>query len=238
MIYRDSPTFDYFPEKALEDVKMIDNLDKQILEIIENAPLIVRSITEREIESGVLFPSVSTMDIKRNLPFDTSFDVVEGRLKTLEVEGYIYFEGARWWLTNKGRGILGKTGKKPILPTPPSKPMRKILEETFSKYEPPTRDHTKQKKLQEELNELSNKRRRAEVLLSDLKQGFEMGLIAENAYLKMTKSLKMKLKHFNFQIENYVRNRKSQLLREITDLEEALAKKKAELERLNRIQHK
>ena len=38
------------------------------------------------------------------------------------------------------------------------------------------------------------------------------------------------------QIANFVRNRRSILLREITDLEEALVQKKAELESLNNIQ--
>jgi len=212
---------------------MIDRLDREILEIIENAPSMVRSITEREIESGVLFPSATTMDIKRNLPRDVGVDVIEGRLKALESEGYIYFEGSRWWLTNKGRAILGRSGEKAVLPIPPSKPMRKILEETFSKFEPPARESPEPSKLPHDFNELLTKRNRAENLLSELKQGHEAGLITEDNYSKMTEDLKLKMKDLDFQIESFVRNRRDKLLREITELEEALAKKRAELENLN-----
>lgn len=215
---------------------MIDSLDRQILEIIEKAPTIVRSITEREIESGVLFPSVSTMDIKKNLPSDVNVEVIEGRLNALESGGYIYFENKRWWLTNRGRVILGRLEENTVLPTPPSRPMRKILEETFSKFETSTGEPTKPSKPQEAVTEFMTKTSEADTLLSELKKGFETGLISEEEYSTMAESLKTKMKELTLQTTTYVKSKRSHLLREITALEEALAKKKAELENLNRLQ--
>lgn len=213
---------------------MIDSLDKQILEIIDKAPSIVRSITEREIESGVLFPSVSTMDIKRNLPYDVGVEVIEGRLNVLEREGYIYFERRRWWLTNKGREVLGRSGEKWVLPTLPSRPMRKILEETFSRFEG-SRMKPEPRGLRGGINELINKKRRADALLLELRKGFEAGLITEEEHSRTVEILRQKLGELSSQIESFVRNRRSKLLREITALEESLAKKRAELEELNRV---
>ena len=215
---------------------MIDSLDRQILEIIEKAPTIVRSITEREIESGVLFPSVSTLDIKKHLPADVNVEVIEGRLNALESGGYIYFENKRWWLTNRGRVILGRVEENTVLPTPPSRPMRKILEETFSRFEASTGESTKPSRPQQAFTEFMTKQSKAEALLSELKKGLETGLISEDEYSAMAESVKTKLTELTLQTENYVKSKRSQLMREITALEEALAKKKAELERLNRIQ--
>jgi DNA-binding HxlR family transcriptional regulator len=214
---------------------MIDSLDRQILEIIEKAPSIVRSITEREIERGVLFPSVSTMDIKRNLSYDISVEVIEGRLKTLESDGYIYFERKRWWLTHKGRIVLGRSDEKSIISIPSSKPMRKILEETFSRFEASAIDYLRPSRHPLGFAELVDERSKVEALLSELKQGVAAGLISKDEYTQMAERIEMKLKDIDDQIETYVRSRRSSLLREITDLEEALAKKKAELDRLNRV---
>jgi len=77
---------------------MLDKLDVRILEIINSASSIVRSISEKEIEFGVLFPSVTTLDIKRNLPTQIELNVIKGRLNALKDEGYIYFDSERWWL--------------------------------------------------------------------------------------------------------------------------------------------
>ena len=214
---------------------MIDSLDRQILEVIEKAPSIVRSITEREIERGVLFPSVSTMDIKRNLSLDVSIEVIEGRLNSLEREGYIYFEQKRWWLTHKGRIVLGRSDEKTVLPTPSSRSMRKILEETFSRFEVSNRDALTLRRHPPDFAELVDERSKVEALLSELKQGVAAGLISKDEYAQMAERITAKLKDLDVQIETHVRSRRSSLLREITDLEEAMAKKKAELDRLNRV---
>jgi PHD/YefM family antitoxin component YafN of YafNO toxin-antitoxin module len=214
---------------------MIDSLDRQILEVIEKAPSIVRSITEREIERGVLFPSVSTMDIKRNLSYDVSIEVIEGRLNSLESEGYIYFEQKRWWLTHKGRIVLGRSDEKTVLPTPSSRSMRKILEETFSRFEVSNRDSLTLRRHPPDFAELVDERSKVEALLSELKQGVAAGLISKDEYAQMAERITTKLKDLDVQIETHVSSRRSSLLREITDLEEALAKKKAELDRLNRV---
>jgi PHD/YefM family antitoxin component YafN of YafNO toxin-antitoxin module len=223
------------PAERLEDIYMIDSLDRQILEVIEKAPSIVRSITEREIERGVLFPSVSTMDIKRNLSYDVSIEIIEGRLNSLEREGYIYFEQKRWWLTHKGRIVLGRSDEKTVLPTPTSRSMRKILEETFSRFEVSNRDSLTPRRRPPDFAELVDERSKVEALLSELKQGVAAGLISKDEYAQMAERITTKLKDLDVQIETHVRSRRSSLLREITDLEEALAKKKAELDRLNRV---
>ncbi len=115
---------------------MLDKLDVRILEIINTASSIVRSISEKEIEVGVLFPSVTTLDIKRNLPTQIELNVIKGRLNALKDEGYIYFDSERWWLTEKGKEVLGKTeSNTSVQTTSLSKPMGKILEETFSRFE-------------------------------------------------------------------------------------------------------
>jgi hypothetical protein len=214
---------------------MIDSLDRQILEIIEKAQSIVRSITEREIERGVLFPSVNTMDIKRNLSSDLSVEVIEGRLKALESDGHIYFDQKRWWLTQKGRNVIGQSEVKLVITTPSSKPMRKILEETFSRFEASTRDILRSNLHPPNFAELTDERSKVEALLSELKQGVTAGLISKDEYAQMAERITTKLKTLNDQIETYTRSRRSNLLREITDLEETLAKKKAELDRLNRV---
>ena len=214
---------------------MIDSLDRQILEIVEKAQSIVRSITEREIERGVLFPSVSTMDIKRNLSYDISIEVIEGRLNALESDGYIYFERKRWWLTNKGRTVLGRSDKKLVIPTPSSKSMRKILEETFSRFEASTRDSLTPRRHPPDFAELVDERSKVKALLSELKQGVAADLISKDEYAQMAERIATKLKDIDVQIETHARNSRSSLLREITALEETLAKKKAELDRLNQV---
>ena len=122
---------------------MLDKLDVRILEIIDKASSIVRSISEKEIEVGVLFPSVTTLDIKRNLPTQIELNVIKGRLNALKDERYIYFVSERWWLTEKGKEVLGKTDSNTSFQTTSlSKPMGKILEETFSKFETEEKEAT------------------------------------------------------------------------------------------------
>ena len=113
--------------------------------------------------------------------------------------------------------------------------MRKILEETFSRFEASTRDSFKPSRHPPDFNELVDERSKVEALLSELKQGVAAGLISKDEYAQMAERITTKLKDLDVQIETHVRSRRSSLLREITDLEEALAKKKAELDRLNRV---
>jgi hypothetical protein len=167
---------------------MIDRLDKQILEIIVNAPSLVRSVTQQELTAGVLYPSVTSMDIKRNLPSDYTVDIIEGRLRALESEGYIYFESDRWWITTRGRSALGDL--LPATPHQPSpKPMRDILEETFSKFDSSN---------QRSLNDLprgpsGNTRQLAESLILLLQKGYEEGLVSQDDLVNLVEKLKEKL---------------------------------------------
>lgn len=214
---------------------MIDSLDRQILEIIEKAPSIVRSITKQELEHGVLFPSVSTMDIKRNLTSDVSVEVIEGRLKALARDGYLYFERQRWWLTRKGQLVLGRVGQQAGIPTLPSKPMRAILEETFSRFEASTRDALRTQQPPRDVTELLDERSKVDALLTELKQGVAAGLLPKTEYASMAEEIAKRLRDLDAEIEASARSRRSSLLQEITDLEVALAAKKAELDRLNRV---
>ena len=62
-------------------------------------------------------------------------------MNALKNDGYIYFESNRWWLTQKGKEILGKT--EPSISyktTSRSKSVRSVLEETFSRFELPVND--------------------------------------------------------------------------------------------------
>ncbi len=214
---------------------MIDSLDRQILEIIEKAPSIVRSITEQELERGVLFPSVSTMDIKRHLTSDVSVDVIEGRLKALASDGYLYFERQRWWLTRKGQLVLGRVTKQAGISTSSSKPMRTILEETFSRFEASPPDTLTTHQHPRDLTELLDERSKVDALLTELKQGVATGLLSTAEYASKAEEIAKRIKNLDAEIEASARSRRSSLLQEITDLEMALAAKKAELDRLNRV---
>jgi hypothetical protein len=167
---------------------MIDRLDKQILEIIVNAPSLVRSITQQELQAGVLYPSVTTMDIKRNLPSDYTIEIIEGRLRTLESEGYIYFESDRWWITTRGRSALGGTLPAES-PRSSPKPMRDILEETFSKFDfvNPRSPHGLSQR------QYSSNRQLAEDLILLLQKGYEQGLVSQDDLVNIVEKLKTKL---------------------------------------------
>jgi hypothetical protein len=171
---------------------MIDRLDKQILEIIINAPSLVRSVTQQELKAGVLYPSVTTMDIKRNLPSDYTVDIIEGRLRALESEGYIYFESDRWWITTRGRSALGST--LPAAPHQPSpKPMRDILEETFSKF-----DFSNQSSSNElPQGQPGSTRQLAESIILLLQKGYEQGLVSQDDLVSLVEKLTEKLENLD-----------------------------------------
>ena len=214
---------------------MVDQLDLQILEIIEKAPSIVRSVTESEIERGVLSPSVTTMDIKRNLPYNVNTNIIEGRLKALEDEGYIYYETSRWWLTSKGRKILGRTVSQSSPMSTASKSMRTILEETFAKFESELLDSKKAKDTSEDIEEVRKRRAQAETLLSELKRSYNLGLISDEEFKHLSERVDQRLSELKLQTEAYIQKRRNDLLKEIEDLESKLAKKKIDLEKLNQL---
>ncbi len=169
---------------------MIDRLDKQILEIIINAPSLVRSVTQQELQAGVLYPSVTTMDIKRNLSSDYTIDIIEGRLRALESEGYIYYDSDRWWITTRGRSALGSA--LPATPHQPSpKPMREILAETFSKF-----DFSNQNAVNEvSRSQAGSTRQLAEDLILLLQKGYEKGLVSQNDLVNLVEKLKEKIEN-------------------------------------------
>jgi hypothetical protein len=113
---------------------MVDTLDRQILEVISKAASLVRTVTRREVETGILFPSVTAVDIKRNLRSEVQLNVIESRLSNLAREGYIYYDGGRWWLTRKGQLEVGGVCVHEASVDVAEKPISRILEETFSKY--------------------------------------------------------------------------------------------------------
>jgi hypothetical protein len=207
---------------------LIDQLDRQILTVINKAASIVRSVTITEIEHGVLSPSVTTLDIKRNLPYNVSFNIIEGRLKALENDGYIYYELNRWWLTPKGRAILGSTGSKPSVTSSP-KPIRTMLDETFSRFE----SRIQLSKPQFSDDDVWDKQIQAEALLYELERSFKAGIISEEELKEFTERInknKDTLKTNEFTINK----RRSYLQREIEDLEGRLVKKRIEIEELDK----
>jgi hypothetical protein len=211
---------------------MVDQLDLKILCLIENASKIVRSVTEREIERGVLYPSVTTMDIKRNMPINVDLNIIDGRLSALENEGYIFYETNRWWLTGKGRKALGKADSKrfPLLSSS-SKPIRKALEETFLRFEP----GLKELEISENISNIENKKIRAEALLKELKHSYELDLISEAEYNDLIEKLFTRLKNIDMQIETYIQRWRDELLGDIEKLKDNIAKKKALLKNLDTI---
>jgi len=210
---------------------MVDQLDLKILHLIENAPTIVRSVTEREIERGVLYPSVTTMDIKRNMPINVDLNIIESRLSALENEGHIFYEANRWWLTGKGRKALGKGDSQRVTLQPSSKPIRKALEETFLRFEP----GIKELGISEDISNIENKKIRAEALLKELKHSYEIELISEAEYKDLMEKLFTRLKKIDAQIETYIQKWRDELLSDIEKLVDNIAKKKALLKNLDTI---
>lgn len=213
---------------------MVDKLDLQILDVIWNAASIVRSVTEKEIRSGVLSPSVTAMDIKRNLRLNVDLSVIEGRLRALENDGHIFYEMDRWWLTSKGREALGKPSKDILSSTSSSKPMREILEETFSKFETDMQEPPSSGTLLEKIEYFRKRKTQAEALSSELKRSRELGLISESEYQRMMENISRRLMELDSQIESSIMSRREELLREIEILEKELDKKRMESEELKK----
>lgn len=214
---------------------MIDRFDLEILKVIENALSIVRSVTVEELDRGVLFPSVSAMDIKRNLPFDMDIDLIESRLKVLETEGYILFEMDRWWLTPKGGQALGKTDVKTFQSVSlPSKPVRKILEETFSRFGSTGQETEMPSSALENIGDTRKRILQAEAFLAEINRSYEAGLLSEVEYGELVEKVSRKLMELDVQIELHFQTRRREILREIEELEKDIARKRVELETLDR----
>jgi chromosome segregation ATPase len=200
---------------------MLDLLDKQILETINSSPSLVRSITEEEVRRGVLLPSVTTIDIKRNLPRSVDIKIVEGRLRVLENEGHIYYENGRWWLTTKGRDALG------ISPTQPSSgSMRRVLDETFAKYED-REEHSQV--ISSELNQLVQEINHARNELLESTRLQERDETAKPEYDASITNITKQLNQIDRKLRELTSKRKEILQKEIDRLESDLTMKRKEL---------
>lgn len=207
---------------------MLDSLDRQILETINKAPFIVRSVTEGEIRSGVLLPSVTTIDIKRNLPRNIDIRIIEGRLRALEDSGYIYYEENRWWLTTEGKKAIIAVVTKPA----DSDSTRQMLEETFSRFE------IEQQKPEKEVSDIERFEREigeAKDELLRITQVRERSETLEPRHEETIASVTERLSLLDREFQTYVSKRKEGLLKEIEELESKLARKKKELEDLKNI---
>lgn len=195
---------------------MVDRLDRQILETIANSPSLVRTVTRREIETGVLFPSVTALDIKRNLPGQVTLNLVESRLGSLERDGYIFFDEGRWWLSHKGRKELG-VGDEEGDTNMGQRPVRAVLEETFTRHQ----------KAQNQEEPFSV----AEGILHDLYTDPKLG---EEARIEKVRQVLDSLPQGR-ETQDYLASRMESLRSEVRCLEDELARKNAELERVKRL---
>ena len=195
---------------------MVDRLDRQILETIANSPSLVRTVTRREIETGVLFPSVTALDIKRNLPGQIALNLVESRLGSLERDGYIFFNEGRWWLSHKGRKELG-VGDEEGDPNMGQRPVRAVLEETFTRHQ----------KAQNQEERFSV----ADGILHDLYTDPKLG---EEARVEKVRQVLDSLPQGR-ETQDYLVSRTESLRSEVRCLEEELTRKNAELERVKRL---
>lgn len=193
---------------------MVDRLDRQILETIANAPSLVRTVTRREIEAGVLFPSVTAMDIKRNLPDNIPLNLVESRLNSLGRDGYIFFNEGRWWLTTKGRKEIGRAEE--VGPDTVQRPVRDLLAETFTRHE-----------LQELKSDIDE-------AVARLSQAYEDPNLNEEARREKVKEILSTFRQ-DRETKDYLESRADSLSIEIKQLESELTRKKAEVERIKRI---
>jgi hypothetical protein len=207
--------------------EMLDLLDKQILETINSSPSLVRSITEEEVRRGVLLPSVTTLDIKRNLPRNVDIKIVEGRLRVLENEGYIYYEKGRWWLTTKGRDALGISSKQPS-----SGSMRRVLEETFAKYE--SQQEHPHEVISSDLTQLSQEVNHARYELVESTRLRERDEMGKPEYDATVINLTKQVNQVDRKLQQLISKRKEVLLKEIDRLEVDLAMKRKELNVLER----
>ena len=222
-------TLIYMESVICKGSQMLDPLDRQILETISKAPFIVRSVTEKEIRSGVLLPSITTLDIKRNLPRNVDVDIIEGRLNALEGEGYIYYEENRWWLTTKGKKAIGIGDTKP----PSSGPIREVLEETFSKFEaeqqkPSRKESSGSEQFGEEIEQARDE-------LLETTRVKETDEELETKPEDIIASITERLNLSDRRLRELMTMRREELLKEIEELKSKLERKRKELEDVEKV---
>jgi hypothetical protein len=193
--------------------RTVDRLDRQILETIANAPSLVRTVTRQEIEAGVLFPSATALDIKRNLPVEVPLSLVDSRLNYLENDGYIFYNTGRWWLTRKGRIEIGEKGEQ-LMSNQIQKPVRAILEETFVRHES-----------QEKVEKVDG-------ITARLDELYSSGISIEERHSRVKEMLAELL---DAEIKNYLQSRMDSVDNDVAKLEAELANRKAELQRIRKL---
>ena len=202
---------------------MVDRLERQILEIIGDASSLVRTVTRREIESGVLFPSVTAIDIRRNLPNTIQLGVIESRLQLLEKDGYIYSDGGRWWLTRKGQSEVGQS--RALEPTDKqSRPISSLIEESFAEHGEPV-----------EASEKSSETSELENLLVKLEELYTNQQLTTEERSRTARSMLVGLLEDDESIKKYLESRSLELASDIEKLENELTRKKSELRHIQKL---
>ncbi len=202
---------------------MVDRLERQILEIIGDASSLVRTVTRREIESGVLFPSVTAIDIRRNLPSTIQLSVIESRLQLLEKDGYIYSDGGRWWLTKKGQSEVGQS--RALQPSDKQdRPISSLIEESFAEHGGSVEPSEKSSGLSE-----------LESLLVKLEELYTNQKLTTEERSRTARSLLMGLLEDDESIKKYLESRSLELASDIEKLDNELARKRSELRRIQQL---
>ena len=203
---------------------MVDRLEHQILEIIGNAASLVRTVTRTEIESGVLFPSVTAMDIRRNLPSTVQLSVVESRLQLLEKDGFIFSDGGRWWLTRKGQLEIGRLSDQQPYAQKQDKPVSSQIEESFAEHGGPV-----------EPAEDESRPSNIDSLLVKLEELYANPQSTREERTQSARSMIKRLLGDEDSLKRYLESRSLELTSEIEKLEHELSNKKNELKRIQQL---
>jgi hypothetical protein len=203
---------------------MVDRLERQILEIIGNAASLVRTVTRTEIESGVLFPSVTAMDIRRNLPTTVQLSVVESRLQLLEKEGFIFSDGGRWWLTRKGQLEIGRLSDQQPYAQKQDKPVSSQIEESFAEHGGAV-----------QLAENESRPSSIDSLLVKLEELYANPQSTKEERTQTARSMIRRFLGDEDSLKKYLESRSLELTSEIEKLEHELSKKKNELRRIQQL---
>ena len=203
---------------------MVDRLERQILEIIGNAASLVRTVTRTEIESGVLFPSVTAMDIRRNLPTTVQLSVVESRLQLLEKEGFIFSDGGRWWLTRKGQLEIGRLSDQQPYAQKQDKPVSSQIEESFAEHGGAV-----------QTAENESRPSSIDSLLVKLEELYANPQSTKEERTQTARSMIRRFLGDQDSLKTYLESRSLELTSEIEKLEHELSKKKNELRRIQQL---
>ncbi len=203
---------------------MVDRLEREILEIIAKASSLVRTVTRKEIETGVLFPSVTAMDIRRNLPSTVQLSVIESRLQLLEKEGYIFNEGGRWWLTRKGQQEVGFQSEKQSIEEKLNRPITSQIEESFAEHGG-SFEHAEYRPVD----------RSVESLLEKLEELYADAHLTKEERIETARNMISGLLGGGDSLRRYLESRSLELNSEIERLELELSKKKNELRLIRQV---